>query len=153
MEDDDIQISDSEEARASLSRLLKAIEGWAVKESQKNELELSAFGAALASGIVSFYEFTSKDCRNSQNLIGAVSRVKQHLEKEHKKFDGEIDKMHIKFAQEMEELDLKIIRDRKEFKHYLVSLIYAEEYNKLRNSVTNIFETLQAKANYEDSSD
>ena len=153
MEDDDIQISDSEEARASLSRLLKAIEGWAVKESQKNELELSAFGAALASGIVSFHEFTSKDCRNSQKLIGAVSRVKQHLEKEHKKFDGEIDKMHIKFAQEMEELDLKIIRDRKEFKHYLVSLIYAEEYNKLRNSVTNVFETLQAKANYEDSSD
>ena len=40
--------------------------------------------------------------------------------------------MHIKFAQEMEELDLKIIRDRKEFKHYLISLIYAEEYNKLR---------------------
>jgi hypothetical protein len=49
----------------------------------------------------------------------------------------------------MEELDLKIIRDRKEFKHYLISLIYAEEYNKLKNSVTNIFETLDAKANYE----
>ena len=59
--------------------------------------------------------------------------------------------MHIKFAQEMEELDLKIIRDRKEFKHYLISLIYAEEYNKLRRSVTNIFENLEAKANYEDS--
>ena len=43
--------------------------------------------------------------------------------------------MHVKFAQEMEELDLKIIRDRKEFKHYLVSLIYAEEYNKLRTKV------------------
>ena len=153
MEDDDIQISDSEEARASLSRLLKAIEGWASKESQKSELELTAFGAALASGIISFHEFTSKDCRNSQGLVGAIARVKQHLEKEHKKFDGEIDKMHIKFAQEMEELDLKIIRDRKEFKHYLVSLIYAEEYNKLRRSVTNIFETLQAKANYEDSND
>ena len=54
--------------------------------------------------------------------------VKQHLEKEHKKFDSEIDKMHIKFAQEMEEFDLKIIRDRKEFKQYLISLIYAEEY-------------------------
>ena len=26
---------------------------------------------------------------------------------------------------------------------------YAEEYNKLKNSVTNIFETLDAKANYE----
>ena len=56
--------------------------------------------------------------------------------------------MHIKFAQEMEELDLKIIRDRKEFKQYLISLIYAEEYNKLRMSVTNIFETLDAKSNY-----
>ena len=151
MEDEDIQISNSEEARASLTRLIKAIEGWAGKESQKNELEMTAFGAALASGIISFHQFSSKDCRKFQNLIGSVARVKQHLEKEHKKFDGEIDKMHIKFAQEMEELDLKIIRDRKEFKHYLVSLIYAEEYNKLRGSVTNTFETLQAKANYESS--
>ena len=57
--------------------------------------------------------------------------------------------MHIKFAQEMEELDLKIIRDRKEFKKYLISLIFAEEYNKLRSSVTNIFETLDAKSKYE----
>tara|TARA_S200000501_G_C20797964_1_gene732704 strand:- start:86 stop:547 length:462 start_codon:yes stop_codon:yes gene_type:complete len=153
MDDDDIQISDSEEARASLSRLIKAIEGWATKESQKNELELTAFGAALGSGIVAFHQFTAKDCRSSGNLIGAISRAKQHLEKEYKKFDNEIDKMHIKFAQEMEELDLKIIRDRKEFKHYLVSLIYAEEYNKLRRSVTNIFETLESKSNYEDGSD
>ena len=151
MDEDSVHISDSDEAKASVSRLLKAIEGWASKESQKGELELTAFSAALASGIISFHDFTSKDCRNSQNLIGAIARAKQHIEKEHKKFDGEIDKMHIKFAQEMEELDLKIIRDRKEFKHYLVSLIYAEEYNKLRGSVTNIFETLQAKANYESS--
>ena len=150
-EDEEVQISDSEEARACISRLLKAIEGWAVKESNKNELEVTAFAAALASGIISFHEFSSKDCRNSQQLLGAISRAKQHIDKEFKKFDGEIDKMHIKFAQEMEELDLKIIRDRKEFKHYLVSLIYAEEYNKLRGSVTNIFETLQAKANYESS--
>jgi hypothetical protein len=56
--------------------------------------------------------------------------------------------MHIKFAQEMEELDLKIIRDRKEFKQYLISVIYAEEYNKLRQALTNIYETLDAKANY-----
>ena len=86
MEDDDIQISDSEEARASVSRLIKSIESWASKESQKNELELTAFGAALASGIISFHEFTSKDCRNSRPLIGAISRVKQHLEKEYKKY-------------------------------------------------------------------
>ena len=155
MEDEDIQISDSEEARASISRLIKkAIEGWAAKESQKSELEMTAFGAALASQIIAFHQFTSKDCRNSKNLIGSIARVKQHLEKEHKKFDGEIDKnANIKFAQEMEELDLKIIRDRKEFKHYLISLIYAEEYNKLRLKVTNIFETLEAKSNYENSSD
>jgi phage-related tail protein len=149
-EDDEVQISDSEEARACVSRLLKAIEGWAVKESNKSELEMTAFGAALASGIISFHDFTSKDCRKSQQLIGAVSRVKQHLDREFKKFDGEIDKMHIKFAQEMEELDLKIIRDRKEFKHYLISLIYAEEYNKLRSKIELIFETLDAKARYED---
>ena len=148
MADETVQISDSDEAKASISRLLKAIEGWASKESQKGELELTAFSATLASGIISFHDFTSKDCRNSQNLIGAVARAKQHIDKEHKKFDYEIDKMHIKFAQEMEELDLKIIRDRKEFKQYLISVIYAEEYNKLRLALTNIYETLDAKANY-----
>ena len=150
MDEDSVHLSDSEEARASITRLLKAIEGWASKESQKNELEMTAFGAALASGIISFHDFTSKDCRTCQPLIKAIARAKQHLEKEHKKFDSEIDKMHIKFAQEMEELDLKIIRDRKEFKQYLISLIYAEEYNKLRLSVSNIFETLDAKSRYED---
>lgn len=152
MDEDSVHISDSDEAKASVSRLLKAIEGWATKESQKGELELTAFGAALASGIISFHDFTSKDCRNSQNLIGAVARAKQHIEKEHKKFDSEIDKMHIKFAQEMEELDLKIIRDRKEFKNYLISVIYAEEYNKLKLALTNIFETLDAKSKYENAS-
>ena len=152
MDEDSVHISDSDEAKASVSRLLKAIEGWATKESQKGELEITAISAALASGIISFHEFTSKDCRNSQNLIGAVARAKQHIEKEHKKFDSEIDKMHIKFAQEMEELDLKIIRDRKEFKNYLISVIYAEEYNKLKLALTNIFETLDAKAKYEDAS-
>ena len=150
--DEEVQISDSEEARACVSRLLKAIEGWAVKESNKNELEMTAFGAALASGIISFHDFTSKDCRKSQQLIGAVAKAKQHLDREFKKFDGEIDKMHIKFAQEMEELDLKIIRDRKEFKHYLISVIYAEEYNKLKLALTNIFETLDAKSRYENAS-
>ena len=152
MDEDSVHISDSDEAKAAISRLLKAIEGWATKESQKGELELTAFGAALASGIISFHDFTSKDCRNSQNLIGAVARAKQHIEKEHKKFDSEIDKMHIKFAQEMEELDLKIIRDRKEFKNYLISVIYAEEYNKLKLALTNIFETLDAKSRYENAS-
>ena len=152
MDEDSVHISDTDEAKASISNLLKAIEGWATKESQKGELELTAFSAALASGIISFHDFTSKDCRNSQNLIGAVSRAKQHIDKEYKKFDSEIDKMHIKFAQEMEELDLKIIRDRKEFKNYLISVIYAEEYNKLRLAVTNIFETLDAKSKYENPS-
>lgn len=152
MDEDSVHISDSDEAKAAISRLLKAIEGWATKESQKGELELTAFGAALASGIISFHDFTSKDCRNSQNLIGAVARAKQHIEKEHKKFDSEIDKMHIKFAQEMEELDLKIIRDRKEFKNYLISVIYAEEYNKLKVALTNVFETLDAKSRYENAS-
>jgi hypothetical protein len=100
-DDEDVQISDSEEARACISRLLKAIEGWAVKESNKGEIEVTAFAAALASGIISFHDFTSKDCRKSQQLLGAISRAKQHIDREFKKFDGEIDKMHIKFAQEM----------------------------------------------------
>ena len=152
MDEDSVHISDTDEAKASISNLLKAIEGWATKESQKGELELTAFSAALASGIISFHDFTSRDCRNSKNLIGAVSRAKLHIEKEYQKFDSEIDKMHIKFAQEMEELDLKIIRDRKEFKNYLISVIYAEEYNKLRLALTNIFETLDAKSKYENPS-
>jgi hypothetical protein len=151
MSDEEVNISDSEEARACIGRLLKAIEGWATKESQKSEIEVTAFGAALASGLINFQDFSSKDCRNSQQLIGAIARARQHIDREFRKFDGEIDKMHIKFAQEMEELDLKIIRDRKEFKHYLISLIYAEEYNKLRRRVNNIFQTLDAKSRYEDS--
>lgn len=150
MSDEEVNISDSEEAKACVSRLLKVIEGWAVKESQKNEVEITAFAAALVSGIISFHDFTSRDCRNSQQLLGAIARARQHIDREFRKFDGEIDKMHIRFAQEMEELDLKIIRDRKEFKHYLISLIYAEEYNKLRRKVNNVFETLDAKSRYED---
>ena len=113
MDDDSVHISDSEEAKASVTRLLKAIEGWASKESQKNELEMTAFGAALASGIISFHDFTSKDCRNCKQLVGAIARVKQHLEKEHKKFDSEIDKMHmqlIRLIDQVRMLDQDMIR-------------------------------------------
>jgi|TARA_E500000178_G_C16990833_1_gene740716 hypothetical protein len=153
MEDDTVNISDSDEAKASTSRLLKAIENWAGKESQKSELGLTGFAAALSSQIIAFERFSEKDCRLCSGLLGSISKVKQHIDKEHKKFDSEIDKMHIKFAQEMEELDLKIIRDRKEFKNYLISLIYAEEYNKLRLSVSNIYNLLEAKSKFEDIQD
>ena len=148
MDDDTVNISDSEESQAAISRLVKVIENWATKESQKSDYELSAFGAALASGIVAFHEITAKDCRSCPGLMSAVSRAQKHLMRQHQQFDSEIDKMHLKFAQEMEELDLKIIRDRKEFKNYLSSLLFAEEYNKLRKSVGALFETLDAKANY-----
>ena len=148
MDDDTVHISDSEEAQAATTRLVKVIENWAMKESQKSDYELSAFGAALASGIIAFHEITAKDCRACPGLISSVSRAQKHLAKLHQQFDSEIDKMHLKFAQEMEELDLKIIRDRKEFKIYLSSLLFAEEYNKLRKSVGALFETLDAKANY-----
>jgi len=148
MDDDTVNISDSEESQAAISRLVKVIENWATKESQKSDYELSAFGAALASGIVAFHEITAKDCRSCPGLMSAVSRTQKHLTRQHQQFDSEIDKMHLKFAQEMEELDLKIIRDRKEFKNYLSSLLFAEEYNKLRKSVGALFETLDAKANY-----
>ena len=148
MDEDTLHISDSEEAQAAISRLVKVIENWATKESQKSDYELSAFGAALASGIVAFHEITAKDCRACPGLMDAVGRAQKHLTREYLQFDSEIDKMHLKFAQEMEELDLKIIRDRKEFKIYLSSLLFAEEYNKLRKSVAALFETLDAKANY-----
>ncbi|MBC8348015.1 MAG: hypothetical protein H8E24_05270 [Verrucomicrobia bacterium] len=148
MDDDTVHISDSEESQAAISRLVKVIENWASKESQKSDYELSAFGAALATGIVAFHEISAKDCRASPGLMSAVSRAHKHLTRQHQQFDSEIDKMHLKFAQEMEELDLKIIRDRKEFKTYLSSLLFAEEYNKLRKSVGALFETLDAKANY-----
>ena len=80
MDDDSVNISDSEEAKASVTRLLKVIEGWASKESQKNELEMTAFGAALASGIISFHDLLPKIVETVK-LIGAVARVKQHLKK------------------------------------------------------------------------
>ena len=150
MEDEAVEIMYSEESEASQLRLLKAIESWAAKESQRSELEMTGFGAALSNELVNFEKFTAKDCRQCPKLIGALSAVKQHLDKQFKKFDSEIDKMHIKFAQEMEELDLKIIRDRKEFKRYLISLIYAEEYNRLRHHVNNIYQSLSAKSQYED---
>ena len=153
MDDETVNISESDEAKSSVSRLLKAIENWANKESQKSEIELTGFAAALSSQIISFDSFSEKDVRQCSGLLGSISKVKQHIEKEHKKFDSEIDKMHIKFAQEMEELDLKIIRDRKEFKKYLISLIYAEEYNKLKASVTNIYNLLEAKSKYENIKD
>ena len=35
MADDTVQISDSDEAKASISRLLKVIEGWATKKVKK----------------------------------------------------------------------------------------------------------------------
>jgi len=153
MDDETVNISNSEEAKASVSRLLKAIENWASKESQKPEIQLTGFGAALSSQIISFERFSEKDVRQCSGLLGAISKVKQHIDREHKKFDSEIDKMHIKFAQEMEELDLKIIRDRKEFKKYLISLIYAEEYNKLKTSVSNIYNLLDAKSKFENIQD
>ena len=59
MDEDSVHISDSEEAKASITRLLKAIEGWASKESQKNELEMTAFGAALARDHF-IHDFTSR---------------------------------------------------------------------------------------------
>ena len=122
MDDDSVHISDSKKPTVTD---YQTIEGWASKESQKNELEMTAFGA-LASGIISFHDFTSKDCRNCKQLLGAIARAKQHLEKEHKKFDSEIDKMHIKFARKWKNLP-KNYSDRKEFKQYLISLIYAED--------------------------
>tara|TARA_B100001287_G_C22550038_1_gene466399 strand:- start:382 stop:900 length:519 start_codon:yes stop_codon:yes gene_type:complete len=153
MDDEAVEIMYSEESEASQLRLLKSIENWASKESQRSELEMTGFGAALSNDLVNFEKFTAKDCRQCPKLIGALSAVKQHLDKQFKKFDSEIDKMHIKFAQEMEELDLKIIRDRKEFKRYLISLIYAQEYDRLRHDVENIYEALVAKSKYEDIKD
>ena len=41
MEDEAVEIMYSEESEASQLRLLKAIESWASKESQRSELELT----------------------------------------------------------------------------------------------------------------
>ena len=110
MEDEAVEIMYFEESEASQLKLVKAIESWASKESQRSELELlTGFGAAYQTTLSILKNFTAKDCRQCPKLIGALSAVKQHLDKQFKKFDSEIDKMHIKFAQEMEELDLKII--------------------------------------------
>ena len=150
MDEDDRYLTDSDEARESVTRLIRAIENWASRESQKTDYELSAFGAAISAGIINFHQISARDCRANPNLIGAVSRVQKHLERQHKQFDSEIDKMHVKFAHDMEELDMKIIRDRKEFKKYLSALLFAEEFNKLKRDVGAIFETLEAKLTYQE---
>ena len=37
MDEDTVHLSDSEEARAAITRLLKAIEGWASRKSEKRD--------------------------------------------------------------------------------------------------------------------
>ena len=48
MDDEAVEIMYSEESEASQLRLLKSIENWASKESQRSELEMTGFGAALS---------------------------------------------------------------------------------------------------------
>ena len=84
MDDEAVEIMYSEESEASQLRLLKSIENWASKESQRSEMEMTGFGAALSNDLVNFEKFTAKDCRQCPKLIGALSAVKQHIDKQFK---------------------------------------------------------------------
>ena len=58
MEDEAVEIMYSEESEASQLKLVKAIESWASKESQRSELELTGFGAALSNNLINFEKFS-----------------------------------------------------------------------------------------------
>ena len=71
MDDETVKISESDEAKSSVSRLLKAIENWASKESQKSEIELTGFAAAL------FHKsFHSRDSLKRASDFAAVFSVR-----------------------------------------------------------------------------
>ena len=100
-----VLVRDTEAAQGSLSRLVKTIENWALKESDRNDFELAAFSSVLAEGVVKFENIPQKDCKACPGLTKAIGTVHKHLTKEHHRFDQEIDKLHVHFAKKMEELD------------------------------------------------
>ena len=143
-----VLVRDTEAAQGSLSRLVKTIENWALKESDRNDFELAAFSSVLAEGVVNFENIPQRDCKACPGLTKAITIAHKHLSKEHKRFDQEIDKLHVRFAKQMEELDLKIIQDRNEFRKFLEILVFADEYDQLNDKMDSLLEIVQTKTFY-----
>ena len=149
MSDEDVVLlRDTNTAQESLTRLVKTIENWALKEAGRNDFELAAFSSVLTEGIVNFDKIPQNDFKACPGLTKAMTVAHKHLSKEHKRFDQEIDKLHVRFAQQMEELDLKIIQDRNEFRKFLEILVFADEYDLLNDKLNALLETVQSKTFY-----
>ncbi len=143
-----VLVHETPAAQESLNRLLKVVENWVSKESQRTDFELAAVGCVLAEGIIRFDNIPVKCFKACPGLTKAIGIVHKHLTKEHHRFDQEIDKLHVHFAKKMEELDLKIIRDRTEFGKFLEILVFADEYEQLHAKLASLLETVRAKTFY-----
>ena len=138
-------IRSSDTTRACMRRLVKAIEDWSYKESQRNGIELSAFAITLAKNIIDFDSIRPGALRSCKRIQTAIDTVQRHLEGERKETDGKIDQMHVRFAQEIEELDLRIVRDRNEFRRYVNTVRQTEEFSDLQRAVKKVNEQIQAR--------
>jgi hypothetical protein len=128
-------IRNSDATSDCMRRLIKAIEDWANKESQRGEFELSAFGVTLAKDIINFSLIRPSDLRACKRIQTSIGTVLRHIDRQREDMNSKIDQMHVRFAQEIEELDLRIVRDRKEFRRYVDTVRHAEEFGELHDSV------------------
>jgi hypothetical protein len=138
-------IRSSDTTRACMGRLVKTIEDWSYKESQRTGIELSAFAITLSKNIVNFGAIRPGALRSCKRIPMAIDTALRHLESERSDTDGKIDQMHVRFAQEIEELDLRIVRDRKEFRRYVDTVRHSEEFSDLQGAVKKINEQIQAR--------
>ena len=142
-EEKELPIRSSDTTRACMGRLVKAIEDWSYKESQRTGIELSAFAITLSKNIVDFDSIRPGALRSCKRIQMAIDTVLRHLDSERNETDGKIDQMHVRFAQEIEELDLRIVRDRKEFRRYVDTVRHSEEFGDLQKVVKKTAEQIQ----------
>ena len=138
-------IRSSDTTRACMARLVKAIEDWTYRESQRYGQELSSLAVTLSKNIIDFDAIRPGALRACKRIPLAIDTLMRHLESERNETDGKIDQMHVRFAQEIEELDLRIVRDRKEFRRYVDTVRHSEEFTDLQNAVSKINEQIQAR--------
>ena len=128
-----------------MGRLVRAIEDWANKESQRGGEELSAFAVTLGKDILDFGSINPGALRKCRRIQMAIDTAMRHLDREKSEMDEKIDQMHVRFAQEIEELDLRIVRDRKEFRRYVDMVRHSEEFADLQRAVKKIHEQIDAR--------
>ena len=138
-------IRNSDSTSDCMRRLVRAIEDWANKQSQKGAFELSAFGVALAKNIINFKAISPSDLRTCKRIQTSIGTVLRHLDRQKDEMDNKIDQMHVRFAQEIEELDLRIVRDRKEFRRYVDTVRHAEEFGELCQSAKQTADNIDSQ--------